>query len=156
MRYSSDYDGPVDAITEIDRARQSIGGWRWALDYACELIGELATLKGAQAYRGKIDTARHEIARALAAGDLVILRNSTAVADMAIALAEAERALPGKAWLFARGRARPGEPEYGFAVFATRDGIGDEAPLVLVEHDDPRECVRAAVAKMGKCVEVSS
>ncbi len=143
-------DNGSAAVAAIDRQRQSIAGWREVLVDARALIGEMAALKGAQAFRRRIDIARQQILSSTCVGDLVVLRNSTAVADMALALAEADRLLPGKAWLFGRGRSRPGEPLYGFAVFETRAGIGDDVPIVMTEHDDPRACVHQAVARLSQ------
>jgi hypothetical protein len=132
-------------VDEVNRERRSLRGWRWCLDYSRELIGELATLKGATAYRGKIDTARHELQQALNSSDMEVLRNTTLTADMAIALAEADKLLPGKAWLMGRGMGAAGAGAFGFAVYATAD---DVAPLAMAERDSPRDCVAAVVAQL--------
>lgn len=131
---------------QLTRARQSLAGWRWALDYARELIGDLAMLKGAQAHRGRIDTARFEIGQALGASDMAVLRHTTATADVAIALAEADRAFPDRPWLFGRGRSEPGSGAYGFAVFASADAA---EPIAEVTDDDPRACVRRAAEQLN-------
>lgn len=142
----------VDVITpqlkRIEREQQSIPGWRKALVAAQRLVAELAGVKGASAHRHRIDEVLHDIQSALNGSDMAVLRNSTSTADMALGLAEAEKALPGRAWVFAHGRREDGTPRYGFAVFERWSEIGDGAPLVMVEDADARMCVRLAVEKI--------
>lgn len=139
-----------DVVLQIQREQRSLRGWRSCLVASLTLLAELSQLKGAQHFRRRIDDLRHQIGAGIASNDLEVLRNTTATADMAMALYEAEKALPGKAWLFGRGRCRPGEPMYGFAVFETRDAIADGEPLVMVAHDDPRRCVVLAVEQLNQ------
>lgn len=61
---------------------------------------------------------------------------------MAEAFAMAERVFPGKPWVFAKGRTRPEEPLFGFAVFEHPD---DEHPLSQAEDEDPVRCVMLAL-----------
>lgn len=135
-------------VAQIDRERKSLKGWRAVLQEAATLIDSLATLKGAHCLSHKIRDIRHELRASLAGSDIEVLRNTTSTADLAIAMLEAEKLLPGKAWLIGRGRSRPGEPLYGFAVFETREAIADDEPLVMVEHEDPRQCVALAVQQI--------
>lgn len=62
--------------------------------------------------------------------------------QMAEAFDMAERLFPGKHWMFGKGKTRPDEPLFGFAVFHSGE---DDDPYVCAEHDDPIECVFLAV-----------
>lgn len=136
--------------SRVRQGQQCLAGWRWALEYTRDLIADMAALKGAQAFRGRIDTARHHLAGALAASDMTVLRNTTTTADVAIALAEADKAFPNGAWLFGRGMALGDPAAYGFAVFASPD---DDRPLAEATAADPRAAVRAVVEKLdGRAV----
>lgn len=142
-------DDVVTAHLEaLAREQQSIPGWRRTLEKVQALLAALSGVKGASAHRHMLDEVRYDVNHALLGSDMAVLRNSTSTADLALAMAEADRLLPGKAWLIGRGRSRPGEPLYGFAVFETRDDISEGQPLVMVEHEDIRMCVQLAVEKI--------
>lgn len=138
--------GTSHQVNQIERYRQSLPGWRWALETARELLTDMSRLKGAQEFRYRLESLLHEIGCSLAAGDLTFLRNTTATADMAIALAEADKAFPNGAWMFGRGRGSDkSEGRYGFAVFAAAN---DDTPIAESTGDDPRECVRQAIKQI--------
>lgn len=63
--------------------------------------------------------------------------------SLAEAFVTAEKAFPGHYWMFGKGRTRPDEPLFGFAVFDKSDG---DAPVAVGEHDDPVEAVNRALA----------
>jgi len=70
----------------------------------------------------------------------------TNVDALAQAFAEAEKALPGHFWVFGKGKTRPDEPLFGFAVYDMPDG---DNLVASGESDDPVEAVRLAIAGMG-------
>jgi hypothetical protein len=63
---------------------------------------------------------------------------------MAEAFDLAEQMFEGKHWMFAKGRTRPDEPLFGFAVFAHED---DETPMAEGEAEDAVDAVMAAIGK---------
>lgn len=140
VRYSDHHQ-----VDEIMRARRCITGWRYLLNYSRELIDDLASLKGSQAFRGRIEHARHELRQSLLASDLEVLRNTTSTAELAIALVEADKLAAGRPWMMGRGMSRRGSTSYQLAIFGDVD---DDEPLVDVSHEEPRQCVGLAVRKL--------
>lgn len=131
------------------RGQQCITGWRWALEYARDLIADMAALKGAQAFRGRIDTARHNINGALAASDMTVLRNSTSTVDLAIALGEAERAFAGRSWMIGHRMAGAGDYDtWSIAVFDGLHPPPEAVPAATASAPDPRTAVATAVAAL--------
>ena len=74
------------------------------------------------------------------------LAKAVSLPAIARAMALAESRFAGHYFLFSRGRDRPDEPLYGFAVFPPVISK-NSVPLVQTEHDDPVECVRLAIAE---------
>lgn len=74
------------------------------------------------------------------------ISKATSLPPMTLAMALAESRFANHYFLFARGKDRPGEPLYGFAVFPPVISKNSLA-LVQTEHDDPVECVRLAIAE---------
>ncbi|WP_202306484.1 hypothetical protein [Mesorhizobium sp. L-8-10] len=68
---------------------------------------------------------------------------SDPTAKLAEALATAEKVFPNHYWMLGKGKTRPDEPLFGFALFDKRDA---EEPIACGEHDDPVEAVKRAVA----------
>lgn len=70
---------------------------------------------------------------------------SDPASDLAEAFTAAERAYPGHYWMFSKGKTRPDEPLFGFAVFNKADA---DEPVACGEHDDPVEAVNRALANI--------
>ena len=62
------------------------------------------------------------------------------------AVAQIDLLLPGRVWLFGKGRSRPEEPLFGLNVYEPDDV---DHPLVEVEGEDPVECVMQAVRQLA-------
>lgn len=64
-------------------------------------------------------------------------------ARLAEAFAAAEKAFPDHYWMFGKGKTRPDEPLFGFALFDKHDAT---EPVACGEHEDPVEAVNRALA----------
>ena len=64
---------------------------------------------------------------------------------LAEAFAAAEKAFPNHYWMFGKGKTRPDEPLFGFALFDKHDA---DEPVACGEDDDPVEAVNRALANI--------